>query len=237
MDYFLYKELKLTIMRSKRQFTEEEKETILSMRSQGSNINEIASRLHCGDQVISKFLKAQGMPMMQAGPKKPSFEPGGIVNEKPSKATGGEYVTDLVNTWRPDFADMTSQPEKINESLKAEIWSIINSDLDLFQAVPSADDILVNEDLEDLDGCRMKFDIIIPELRSIIVNTKSVEEWKEWFTKVEHGPSFAYFLASCGDARIYYITGSIDNDGFRDPLQTIMANMKKRLLNNFEKPW
>lgn len=227
-------------MRSPRILTDAEKESINRLRKEGKDKKEIAKEISCGTQVIIKYLAEIGdmnkktgrkkMPISQKIKKDKRIQSKilklfiwGYSTDKIAKKVGIELceveeVTKELHLFERINKDLTCKSPAENEIFVSKLIDEIKSSNNRYpylkyRILKSNAKILFNQLLKDRNGNEItKFDIIIPSVKAIIINTETEEDKNNWINRV--GDRHAYgalcnFFSHINSPRVYFVNEGI----------------------------
>lgn len=208
-------------MRQPRILTDEEKNTIQRLRSEGMGKKDIAKEIKCGTQVIIKYLNEIGEENKRVGRKKVTLhmllenddelyrqfircynreespESTVFLLSKRIKAQTRVKISDknvieeseTLNIFTSAPKDLTCKTVEENEEFMLRLIESLLENADKYPVlqrtlIDNDTKILYNQAMKDRNGNMVtKFDIVIPQLHTIIVNLKGVMDKNEWVEK------------------------------------------------------
>ena len=228
-------------MRSPRILTDVEKESIIRFRNEGKNKKEIAKEIGCGTQVIIKYLAEVGDMNKKVGRKKMSVAQKirkdkriqsrilrlfiwGYTPNKIAQMVGIDFceieeVTKSLHLFEGINKDLTCKSPTENEIFVNKIIDRISTRNGgcpylWYHLVKNNGGILYNQIMKDRNGNEItKFDIVIPCVRTIIINTETEEDKKKWSNRI--GDKNAYdalndFFSHIGSPKLYFAHEGLD---------------------------
>ena len=234
-------------MRSPRKLTELEKESINRLRNEGKNKKEIAKEIGCGTQVIIKYLAEIGDMNKKAGRKKMPIslkikKDKGIQSkiveryrwEHAAEKIASRFGLDIcevkevikgLHIFEGINKDLTCKSPSENETFSNILSErIIHSNGEYpylkYRLLKSGTGILCNQIMKEQNGNEItKFDIVIPCMKTIIINTETEENKRNWNMKIGNDDAFSSFLSHIACCDFFFAFQGIE---------TILSSMEER---------
>ena len=234
-------------MRSPRILTDVEKESIIRFRNEGKNKKDIAKEIGCGTQVIIKYLAEVGDMNKKVGRKKMSVaqkirKDKRIQSKIVERYGWGHTAEKLASRFGLDVCEVKDIIkgfhlfEGINKDLTCKSPSenatfsnilterIIHSNGKYpylkYRISKSGTGILCNQIMKELNGNEITmFDIVIPCMKTIIINTETEENKRNWNMKIGNNEAFGSFLSHIECCDFFFAHQGIE---------TILSSMEER---------
>lgn len=225
-------------MRPQRILTDAEKETVNSLRKNGKNKKEIAKEIGCGTQVIIKYLAEIGDTNMTVGRKKIPISQKtkkgrriqarllqlyiwGYSTDKIAQMAGidfceAEKVVKGFHLFEGVNKDLTCKSPTENKIFVRELIDEIQSPNGKYPYLrcrmkTSNAKILYNQIMKDRNGNEItKFDIVIPCMKTIIVNTATEGDRSIWDKRIGDYEGLNNFFSNIGSPKLYFVNEGLD---------------------------